>query len=98
MEIDVGLTNGELYKGCAIETVNGRLNLVTPIIEATALVGANIERMMSSIPSDQKGTVTLTGPMAVWAYLVVFHAVVHRFREVYYDDGRSGAILIAKHG
>lgn len=42
--------------------------------------------------------ITLTGPMAVWSYLVVFHCVVHRFSKVYYDDGRSGPVLIAAHG
>jgi hypothetical protein len=36
--------------------------------------------------------------MAIWAYLVVFHTVIHRFRRVYYDDGKpQGKILIAAH-
>jgi hypothetical protein len=42
--------------------------------------------------------IVLTGPMAVWAYLIAFHAAVHRFARVYYDDGRSGSVLIAAHG
>ncbi len=42
--------------------------------------------------------VTLTGPMAVWAYLVVFHAVVHKTRRVYYDDGHGNRVLVAAHG
>jgi hypothetical protein len=27
--------------------------------------------------------------MAIWAYLIVFHSVVHRFRRVRYDDGQD---------
>lgn len=98
MIIDLNLTNSDLYEGCNIELVNGRPNLTTPVFDAATRVGANIERILANIPSEQKDSVTLTGPMAVWAYLIVFHAVVHRFREVLYDDGRSGTVLIARHG
>jgi hypothetical protein len=36
--------------------------------------------------------------MAVWSYLVVFHAIVHAFSEVKYNDGRSDDVVIARHG
>ena len=91
--LDLGLTNEDLYAGCEIEEVAGRLNLKTPIVEAVNIVGRNVARM--DLSGDE---ITLTGPMAVWAYLIVFHAIVHRFAKVYYDDGRSGAVLIAAHG
>lgn len=91
--LDVSLTNADLYKGCEIEEVAGRLNLTTPISEAVNIVGRNVAAM------DLKGDeITLTGAMAVWSYLIVFHAVVHRFRRVYYDDGRNATILVAAHG
>jgi hypothetical protein len=91
--VNLGLDNQALYKGCDIQEVAGRLNLVTPVAEAVNIVGRNVANMRLS------GTeVTLTGPMAVWAYLIVFHAVVHRFARVYYDDGRSGRVLVAAHG
>ena len=99
MTIDLGLTNADLYRGCEVETVAGRLNLTTPAALAIDIVGRNIPTLVDA--AHQRGdtdTVTLTGPMAVWAYLVVFHAVVHRFRRVYYDDGRSGPMLVAAHG
>jgi hypothetical protein len=96
MNIDLSLKNGELYKGCKVEEVAGRLNLVTPINEAINIIGRNIANIVSNI--DDRKEVTLTGPMAVWAYLVVFHAVVHSFSKVYYDDGRSGIVLVAAHG
>ena len=96
--INLALTNGDLYKGLAIETVAGRLNLTTPVAEAIHVLGRNIEALVASIPAEDRDTVTLTGPMAVWSYLIVFHAVVHKFKAVYYDDGRTGPVLVAKHG
>jgi len=93
IKIDLSLSNADLYAGCEIEEVAGRKNLTTPIAEAVNIVGRNISAM--NLHGDE---VTLTGPMAVWAYLIVFHAVVHRFRRVYYDDGRSGSVLVAAHG
>lgn len=37
--------------------------------------------------------------MAIPIYLVIFHAVVHRFGKVWYDDGRgSKPVLVAAHG
>lgn len=91
--IDLSLKNSTLYKGCEIEEVTGRLNLVTPIAEAIEVIGRNI----NAVDID-KEEVVLTGPMAVWAYLIVFHAVVHKTRCVKYDDGRSGTVIVAKHG
>ena len=91
--IDLSLKNAALYEGCNIEEVAGRLNLATPINKAVNIVGKNLTKM--NLSGEE---VTLTGPMAVWAYLITFHAVVHRFRRVYYDDGRSGPVLIAAHG
>lgn len=94
MTFDVSLKNELLYKDCKIEEVAGRLNLTTPMAEAVNLVGKNVNDM------DLHGdTITLTGAMAIPIYLVVFHAVVHRFKSVFYDDGRGGEpVLIAKHG
>ncbi len=98
MVIDFSLANGILYRGCQIEEVAGRLNLKTPVKEAVNIVGRNANELIQNTPPEERDAVTLTGPMAVWAYLVVFHAVVHSFREVYYDDGRNGPVLIAAHG
>ena len=94
--IDLSLKNAALYEGCEIEEVAGRLNLVTPVEQAVNIVGRNIESFLATV--ENKDSVVLTGPMAVWSYLIVFHAVVHKFRVVYYNDGRNGDIIIAKHG
>lgn len=98
MKIDLSLSNRDLYADCAIAEVAGRANLTTPVPEAVGLVGRNIARIVEAVPAADRREVTLTGPMAVWAYLVVFHSVVHRFGRVYYDDGRTGAVLVAAHG
>ena len=94
--INLGLANSGLYAGCQIEEVAGRLNLVTPVENAINIVGRNIHKIVAE--TTERDKVVLTGPMAVWSYLIVFHAVVHAFRSVYYDDGRNGEVLIAKHG
>ncbi len=98
MTIDMSLSNGRLYHGCEIEIVAGRYNLTTPVAAAICIIGINIEEMIADVPRCDRNDITLTGPMAVWSFLVVFHAVVHRFGRVYYDDGRSGPVLIAAHG
>ena len=91
--IDLSLNNNELYEGCEVTEVAGRKNLTTPISEAINIVGRNVAQM------DLRGDeITLSGPMAVWAYLVIFHAVVHTFSKVWYDDGRNGKVLVAAHG
>ncbi len=94
MTIDLSLKNKELYEGCEIEEVAGRLNLITPVSKAIYIVGRNIEKLV--IEDNQ---VILTGAMAIWAYLVVFHSVVHRVKAVYYNDGKDlNSYLVAKHG
>ena len=98
MKIDLSLKNTELYEGCQVEAVAGRLNLTTPVSEAVNIVGKNIADMIAAIPASERDEVTLTGPMAVWAYLITFHAVVHAFRRVSYDDGRTGPVVVAAHG
>ena len=96
--IDMSLNNPELYDGIQLEEVGGRLNMTTPPSDAVNIIGKNAAKILSAIPADQRAEVTLTGPMAVYAYLVVFHQVVHAFKCVYYNDGKNGKVLIAKHG
>lgn len=91
--INLSLQNNDLYKGCEINEVAGRQNLITPIAQAIEIVGRNVNKL--NLHGEE---ITLTGPMAVWAYLIIFHAVVHCYSKVYYDDGRNGAVLIAAHG
>ena len=94
--INLSLNNTELYKGCKIEEVAGRLNLITPVEEAVDKIGRNAAAIVAAC--EDRSEVTLTGPMAVWAYLIVFHQVVHAFGRVYYDDGRGNCVLVAAHG
>lgn len=91
--IDLSLKNTALYEGCEIVEEAGRLTLKTPPAKAIGHIGRNLQDM------DLGGeAVTLTGPMAVFAYLVVFRHVANRFQKVYYHDGRSEPLLIASNG
>jgi hypothetical protein len=100
MKLDLSLSNKSLYADMEVEEVAGRLNLKTPVSEAVQILGRNIAKTLEleEVPAAERDCVKLTGPMAVWAYLVVFHAVVHRFSRVEYDDGRNPAVVIAAHG
>lgn len=93
--INLGLDNTQLYDGCQINEVGGRLTLETPPAEAANIIGRNAHKLVEA--AEDRTACTLTGAMAVWAYLVVFHVVAHRFGEVYYDDGRGNVVLIARH-
>jgi hypothetical protein len=96
--LDISLSNQALYTGCAIEEVAGRLALMTPVNEAVNTIGRNAKQIVDELVTDGVEELTLSGAMAIWAYLVVFHIVVHRFRRVYYDDGKpNGKVLIAAH-
>ena len=95
---DLSLINSDLYFGCEIQEVAGRLALTTPINDALNIVGRNAKKIVDELVASGVEEITLTGAMAIWAYLVVFHVVVHRFRHVYYDDGKpNGRVLIASH-
>lgn len=94
--INLSLSNKDLYDGCTVVEVAGRLNLETPVSDAVNIIGRNINTLVSSI--EDRSEVELTGPMAVWSYLVVFHVVVHAFSRVWYNDGRGNRVLVAAHG
>ena len=42
--------------------------------------------------------VVLTGAMAIWAYLAVFHYLHGRTRRIHYEDGVGNRVLVAAHG
>lgn len=94
--MDLSLKNQELYAGCKKEEVAGRQNLTTPVEDAVNIVGRNAQAIVEKI--EDREEILLTGPMAVWAYMVVFHIVVHKFARVWYDDGRGNCVLVAAHG
>lgn len=96
--LDLSLNSAGLYEGCTIQEVAGRLALTTPVAEAVNIVGRNAKKIVDELVAGGADEITLSGAMAIWAYLVVFHIVVHRFRRVYYDDGKpNGKVLIAAH-
>jgi hypothetical protein len=95
MKLNLGLDNNTLYNGCEIIEVGGRKTLVTDVQLATNIIGRNTQELIES--ESNRDEIVLTGAMAVWAYLIIFHIVVHKFKKVYYDDGRSGQILISQH-
>lgn len=93
MLLDLSLQNEILYAGLDVQREAGKLNLRTPPETAIAVIVANLERMVV----DPEAMV-LTGPMAIWAYLVVFHSLHGRTKRIYYQDGVGNRVLVAAHG
>jgi hypothetical protein len=93
MLLDLSLHNDALYSGLDIGRDAGKLNLRTPPQQAMTMMITNLERMQID-PAE----VTLTGAMAVWAYLVVLHYLHGRTARIYYKDGMGNLVLVAAHG
>ena len=93
MTLDLAPTNTTLWAGCEVVELAGKATLRTPPEEAISHLAANLR----ALPIDPD-EVTLTGSMAIWAYLVAFHALHGRTRHIYYQDGRGTRVLVAAHG
>ena len=93
MILSLSLDNADLYRGLDIGIDAGKRNLRTPPAEAIPVIVANVLQM--HIDPDE---VVLTGAMAIWAYLVVFHALHGRTRRLLYEDGMGDRVLVAAHG
>ena len=93
MILSLALDNEALYCGLDIAVEAGKLNLRTPPDEAIAVMAGNIGAM--AIDPEE---VVLTGGMAIWAYLAVFHAIHGRTCRIWYEDGVGRRILVAAHG
>ena len=93
MKLDLSLSNQNLYAGLQIEQLAGRLTLLTSPEEAIPVIVGNLQSM--TLDPNQ---VVLTGSMAIWAYLVIFHYLHGRTRRIFYEDGRGMRVLVAAHG
>lgn len=93
MTLDLSLHHEALYSGLDVAREAGKLNLRTPPEAAIAAITANLDRI--AIDPDE---VILTGGMAIWAYLVVFHYLHGRTKRIYYQDGIGNRVLVAAHG
>jgi len=93
MILDLSLDNAGLYAGLDIHLEAGKPNLRTRPDDAIPALTANLDRLQ--IDPDE---VVLTGGMAIWAYLVVFHYLHGRTRRIYYEDGIGNRVLVAAHG
>lgn len=91
--LDLSLTNQVLYRGLTIESLAGKLTLVTEPNQAIPVITSNLSQLQFD-----RDEVVLTGGMAIWAYLVVFHYLHGRTKRIYYEDGRGARVLVAAHG
>ena len=93
MILPLSLDNDAVYRGLDIAVDAGKMNLRNPPEEAITIMLANLAAM--EVDPEE---VVLTGSMAIWAYLAVFHALHGRTRRISYRDGVGRTILVAAHG
>jgi len=93
MILSLALDNDALYRGLDIAVEAGKRNLRTAPEAAIPVMVANLGAM-----DIDPAEVVLTGGMAIWAYLAVFHALHGRTRRIWYQDGLGQRILVAAHG
>lgn len=93
MVLSLALDNEVLYRGLDVGIDAGKRNLRGRPEAAIDAIGANLAAM--AIDPEE---VVLTGAMAIWAYLAVFHLLHGRTRRIWYQDGLGQRILVAAHG
>ena len=91
MILSLSLDNDAIYQGLEISVDGGKRNLRTSPDHAIAVMVRNLGAMDID-PSE----VVLTGAMAIWAYLAVFHAFTNAPGR--YEDGFGQRILVAARG
>jgi hypothetical protein len=91
--LDLSPTNTNLYRGMDVQHLAGKATLLTPPETAIRRLGENLSAM--KIDPEE---VVLTGGMAIWAYLAVFHHLHGRTKRIWYEDGRGERVLVAAHG
>jgi hypothetical protein len=97
LDLSVTLDN-PLYHGCELEEVAGRMRIKGSPARWANVLGRNAESLLEQMMAQGIDELTLTGATAIWVYLIVFHSAVHRFREIYYDDGKKdGRVRISAH-
>ena len=97
MILDLGLENDRLYDGLDRPVLAGKPTLTVAPEDAMAVMYRNLIGMEGAGLLDRE-EVVLTGGMAIWAYLAVFHFLHGKTKRVYYQDGRGQKVLVAAHG
>jgi hypothetical protein len=95
--LDVSLANDNLYEGLDRPVLAGKPTLTAAPEDAIAILFRNLVRMECAGLFD-RDEIVLTGGMAIWAYLAIFHFLHGKTKRVYYQDGRGNKILVAAHG
>lgn len=93
MILNLSLENKLLYHNIPTKKVGGRLTMELTD-DTLNRVGENIEALIRDIHDRME--ITLTGAAPIPVYLVAFHCVVHRFRNVYYEN-EMYRLLVASH-
>lgn len=97
MILDLSLANDVLYEGLERPLLAGKPTLTAAPEDAMAVLYRNLVGMEKAGLLDRE-EIVLTGGMAIWAFLAVFHFLHGKTKRVYYEDGRGQKVLVAAHG
>lgn len=97
MILSLDLDNDALYGGLDRPILAGKRTLTAAPEDAMAVMSHNLTEMDQAGQID-RDEVILTGGMAIWAYLVVFHFLHGKTNRIVYLDGRGQRVLVAAHG
>jgi hypothetical protein len=97
MILSLDLNNDSLYGGLDRPILAGKRTLIVVPEEAMSVMSHNLTEM-DRVGQIDRDEVVLTGGMAIWAYLMVFHFLHGKTKRIYYQDGRGQKVLVAAHG
>ena len=90
MRLDMSPENDDLWGGCRRTDWAGKVDLNELPVDASRILRRNLQTIFSEVHDRRE--IILGGPMAAWAYLVVFDECQRVFDSVYYSD-KSGMLL-----
>ena len=94
MRLNMRPENDDLWGGCRRSEWSGKIDLDELPVDASRILRRNLQTIFSEVHDRRE--IILGGPMAAWAYLVVFDVASKIFDSVYYSD-KSGMLLLITH-
>ena len=91
MRLDMSPENDDLWGGCRRTEWSGKVDLNELPVDASRILRRNLQTIFAKV--HDTSDIILGGPMAAWAYLVVFDEARKVFDSVYYSD-KSGMLLL----
>ncbi|HVT74912.1 MAG TPA: hypothetical protein VHD69_00615 [Candidatus Paceibacterota bacterium] len=88
-QIDLGLHNPEVYRGCKVtEYEPGKFRLDTIVDSAVVMVASNLSDILRKIPKESRGRLVITGATLPAIMLTAQSILGPHFKQIEYFDGK----------